>query len=346
MYERLFQMSVALQGGAALEDNIHVDTTVQEKNITYPTDGKLAIKIINRLNKLAKAYGVQQRRTYAKDVKNLRLALRHFRHAKRRGKAKKALKRLRTLAHVLIRELRRTLPKCDLFETHQKNFLFYERVLAQNPKDSDKIYSLHEPGVYCVAKGKDHKPYEYGNKVSIAATATGNIIVGVVSHETNVYDGHTLPDILSHVETSRGKAAKAAVCDRGYRGTKLIGNTRIILPSAPLKRDSRYQRDQKRKRCQRRAAIEPVIGHLKSDFRLARNYLKGVAGDIANALLAATAWNLKLWLRAFLLWFWSTLMACLRMTRVFITKLKHLTSLPYAKQTHSECFSVTTTYLP
>jgi transposase, IS5 family len=297
--DRIFKMSVALQGKGALEDNVHIDTTVQDKNITYPTDGKLAIKIINRLNKLARAYGIRQRRTYAKEVKALRLSLRHFRHAKRRAKAKKALKRLRTVAHALIRELRRALPKCDLFETHQKDFLFYERVLGQQPKDTDKVYSLHEPGVYCVAKGKDHKPYEYGNKVSIAATAKGNVIVGVVSHEANVYDGHTLPEILAHATESRGKAVKVAVCDRGYRGTKKVGDTEIVLPSPPLKRDSRYQRDLKRKRCRRRAAIEPVIGHLKSDFRLARNYLKGAAGDLANALLAATAWNLKLWLRAF-----------------------------------------------
>ncbi len=170
----------------------------------------------------------------------------------------------------------------------------------------------------CIAspRARTHKPYEYGNKVSVATTATGNVIVGVVSHETNMFDGHTLPDILSHVETSRGKAAKTAVCDRGYRGTKIVDDTRIILPSPSLKRDSRRQRDQKRKRCRRRAAIEPVIGHLKADFRMARNYLKGTAGDIANAILAATAWNLRLWLRAFLAFIVACLTVLLKMFQI------------------------------
>jgi transposase, IS5 family len=160
--DRIFQMSVGLHGDSALEDAVHVDTTVHEKNITYPTDSKLAIKIINRLNKIAKAHDVTQRRTFVKEVKSLRLAIRHFRHVTKRAKAKRALKRLRTIAGILLRELRRELPQYCLFESYQRDFLLYERILAQQPKDTNKIYSLHEPQVYCVAKGKDHKQYEYG----------------------------------------------------------------------------------------------------------------------------------------------------------------------------------------
>ena len=305
-FERIFQMSITVHGRLAEEPVVNIDTTVQEKNITYPTDSKLAIKIINRLNKLAKFHDIAQRRTYVKEIKNLRLSIRHFRHIKKRAKAKKALKRLRTIAYKLIRELRRTLPKHCLFDGYQKDFLFYERLLAQEPKDKNKIYSLHEPQVYCIAKGKDHKPYEYGNKVSIASTAQGNLIVGVVSHEQNLHDSYTLPEVLNHIEVSRGKSVQQAVCDRGYRGKQTVNGTTIVLPKKPLKRDSRYQRDKKRKQCRRRAAIEPIIGHMKSDYRLSRNFLKGIAGDQINLLMAATAWNLRKWMIAFLclIYYW------------------------------------------
>jgi IS5 family transposase len=134
--ERIFRMSVVLHGELALEDVVHVDTTVQEKNITYPTDSKLAIKIINRLNKIAKSHGILQRRTFIKEVKSLRLDIRHYRHVTKRAKAKRALKRLRTIAGILMRELRRELPQYCLFECYQKDFLLYERILKQKIKDT------------------------------------------------------------------------------------------------------------------------------------------------------------------------------------------------------------------
>ncbi len=161
---------------------------------------------------------------------------------------------------------------------------------------SHKFYSLHEPHAYVISKGKDHKRYEYGNKISIVSAKDSNIIVGVVSHKKNQHDAKTLPDAIKQANSNRTEPIKQAVCDRGYCGVKQVGDTAIILPSKALKKDNRYQRDKKRKLCRRRAAIEPIIGHLKSDFRLSRNRLKGQIGDEINALMAACAWNLRKWL--------------------------------------------------
>jgi IS5 family transposase len=299
--EQIFHMSVALHGKAIEEKEVHIDSTVQEKHITYPTDGKLAIKIINRLNKLARAEGIQQRRTYVKEVKQMRLSLRFFRHVKKRKKATKAMKRLRTIARTLMRECERKLP-ADVLADYQADFALYEQVLSQQRKDKNKIYSLHEPQVYCMAKGKDHTPYEYGAKATIVSTAKRGILLAAVSHPENKHDSHCLEEVLEATGQVRKKAPVRAICDRGYRGKKQVGDTAIILPGTPLKRDTRYQRDMKRKRCRRRAAIEPLIGHLKSDFRLSRNFLKGSLGDSINLLMAACAWNLRKWVIAF---FWT-----------------------------------------
>ena len=298
--KRMFALSVALHGDAAEESTVLVDTTVQEKAITYPTDTKLAIKIINRLNKLAKRHGIQQRRTFMKEVKELRLASRHFRHVKRRAKAKKALKRLRTIAGILLRELQRKLPEAVLTDEAER-FELYERVLSQQPKDKNKVYSLHEPDVYCVGKGKDHKPYEYGSKASVATTLDSQVIVGVASHEHHEHDSKTLKAALQSANENRETPVVTAVVDRGYRGCKRTVDAEVILPSAPLKRDNEKERKRKRRLCQRRSAIEPIIGHLKHDFRLTRNWLKGSEGDAINLLMAASAWNFRKWMVAFFL---------------------------------------------
>jgi transposase, IS5 family len=293
--ERIFAMSVKLHGAAIEEPIVNVDSTVQEKAITYPTDGKLAIKIINRLNKLAKENHIAQRRTFVKEVKNLRISLRFFRHVKKRAKAVKAMKRLRTIAKILMRELQRKLPEAVLLQ-QAENFTLYGKVLSQQKNDKDKIYSLHESQVYCVAKGKDHKPYEYGAKASLVATAQSGIILSAVSHPTNINDALTLSEVLSKAQALRETSIQEAVCDRGYRGKKEVDGITIVLPENGKKSDTRYERDKKRAKCRRRAAIEPLIGHLKSGFRLSRNYLKGIAGDEINLLMAACAWNLRKWM--------------------------------------------------
>lgn len=296
--EKIFSLSVSLHGKAAEEPIVLVDTTVQEKAITYPTDSKLAIKIINRLNKLAKEQNIQQRRTFVKEVKSLRLSCRHFRHVKRRSKAKKALKRLRTIAGILLRELQRKLPE-SVLRGESERFSLYEKVLSQQPSDKNKVYSLHEADIYCVGKGKDHKAYEYGRKASVVATAKSQVIVGVESHDEHVHDSKTLRAALAVANRVRQINIACAVVDRGYRGAKKQVDIDVLLPSPPLKRDSDYQRQKKRLLCRRRAAIEPIIGHLKHDHRLERNWLRGSAGDKINLLMAACAWNLRKWMIAF-----------------------------------------------
>jgi len=294
---KIFAMSVGLFGKASEEKEVLVDTTVQEKYITYPTDGKLAISIINHLHKIAKEEGIALRRSYIREIKAHRLALRFFRHPKKVKKARSAMKRLRTIAKILIRDIDRKFENnMTLHQRYAESFYLFMRVLLQHKHAKHKIYSLHAPHVYAITKGKDHKKYEYGVKASVVSCKDSGVIVGVASHVTNEHDSKTLEAALSHAHANRTTPIKEAICDRGYRGIKEVQGTKICIPSTPLKRESSYQKQQKRKKFKRRAAIEPIIGHLKADYRLSRNYLKGFIGDQINLLLAACAWNLKKWM--------------------------------------------------
>ncbi len=296
--EKIFAMSINLHGNAKEEKQVIIDTTVQEKNITYPTDGKLAIKMISHLHKIAKEEKIQLRRTYVKEIKQHRISLRFFRHPKKVKKAKSAMKRLETIVGILIRDLTRKMNQEQL-QKYQERFELFLKVTKQKQKDKEKIYSLHEQHIYAIAKGKDHKKYEYGTKASIVLTSKSGIIIGAVAHNKNIHDSKTLEDALNSANKNRTKPIKEAICDRGYRGVKEVKGAKISIPGTPLKRDTKYQREQKRKKFKRRSSIEPIIGHLKSDFRLARNYLKGFIGDEINLLLAAAAFNLKKWMNIY-----------------------------------------------
>lgn len=296
----IFGMSVALHGAASEERQVIIDTTVQENNITYPTDGKLAIKIINKLVKIAKCEGIQLRRTYLKEIKVHRISLRFFRHPKKRKKAKSAMKRLRTIAKTILRDLDRKFENnISLHNKYAEDFYLFMRILLQEKNSKNKIYSLHEPHAYAVGKGKDHKAWEYGTKASIVTTKKSGIIIGVASHDKNEHDSKTLEAALTSANSNRTKPIKEGICDRGYVGKKVVLGTIISLPGVPLKRDTKYQKEVKREKFRRRAAIEPIIGHMKSDHRMQRNYLRGFIGDEINLLLAASAFNLKKWMNIY-----------------------------------------------
>jgi IS5 family transposase len=293
--QMILAVSIAVHGPKGGEKEVVIDSTVQEKNVTYPTDTKLYRKVIVRCWKLADREQIQLRRRYRKEVRKCLLAQRGRGHWRTVKQAQRATRKLKTIAGRLLRELGRKL-SVEAQEKHQADLDLYQRALAQKRNDRDKIYSLHEPHIYCVAKGKEHKKYEFGTKASVVLTKTGGIIVGAVAHDQNLYDGHTLPEVLQQTEALTGSVPTVAIVDRGYRGTRRVGETEILVPGPKPKDQSPHQTRTMRARFRRRCAIEPTIGHLKSDYRLARNYLKGFAGDTLNLLLAAAAWNFKKWL--------------------------------------------------
>jgi IS5 family transposase len=297
--EKILKVSIELHGKKANEAEVLVDTTVQEKNITFPTDTKLYKRVIEHCVGIADKEGILLRQSYKRTTKKLMLAQRFRNHPKNRKKALSAQRKLKTIAGRLVRELERKLPAASLL-TYAQEIEIYNRILSQEKNSKNKIYSIHEPQVYCINKGKDHKKYEFGSKSSIVMTKNSGIIVGAVSFSKNIYDGHTLSEALKQNEALLGRRAKVAICDRGYRGKRIVDGTRIEIPQKPRKRTSAYEKRKARKRFRRRAGIEPVIGHLKSDFRLLRNYLKGSVGDSMNLMLAAAAYNFKKLMRQLL----------------------------------------------
>ena len=293
--EKIFQISISLHGKAALEREIIVDTTVQEKNITFPTDTKLRIKVVSRCWKIAKRENIQLRRSYKRELKE-HLRIIRFNRDKNAKLKNRSIRRIKTIANALLADIIRKIAP-EVKTGMAEELEMYHKVVNQERKGKNKIYSLHEPHVFCIAKGKEHKKYEFGNKVAIAHTENTGIIVGS-QNAFNEYDGNTLEGLLSQVERNQGKRPTVAYCDRGFRGQKEIGGTRIEIPESSPKKRTKYYKRKARIKFKQRSAIEGIISHLKFDFRMFRNYLKGVAGDTMNLLMAAAAFNFKKWMRA------------------------------------------------
>lgn len=299
--ELIFKESIRINGDDSNDPHVSVDTTVQEKNITFPTDNKLHRKIIKKCQQIASTEQLPVRQSYTRILKKLGVDQRFRHHPKNKSKARKADRKVKTIAGRLVRELERNLPPGSM---HQDDLSLFKKVLAQKRNDTGKIYSLHEPEVQCISKGKEHKKYEFGNKVSVVHTQNTGVIVGAKSFR-NEYDGHTLEPSLQQVEKLTGTIPRTASVDRGYRGVTQIGETQVQIPK-PFndKKQSKYQQRKLKKSFKRRAAIEPVIGHLKADHRLSRNFYKGIFGDNINVMLSAAAFNFKrmmnIWKQIFL----------------------------------------------
>lgn len=288
--ELILKESIRINGDDSNDGHVSVDTTVQEKNITFPTDAKLHKKIIKKCLAIAKDLEVTVRQTYTRTLKRLSIDQRFRNHPKNKSKARKADKKVRIIAGRLVRELERKLNSTSIYQT---DIELFKQVLGQKRNSKDKIYSLHEPQTKCISKGKEHKKYEFGNKASIVFTQNTGVIVGAMGFR-NEFDGHTLEPALIQTQRLVGKVPKQAAVDRGYRGIKQIGETQILIPDRfNNKKLTKYQQKKLKQAHIKRAAIEPIIGHLKTDHRLGRNFYKGIVGDNINIMLAAAAFNFK-----------------------------------------------------
>ena len=289
----LFSQTVAMHGQQAQEKRTVVDSTVQEKNITYPTDSKLYLRIITRLHRIADQHQLPLRRSFKRELKELKENLRYFNHSNKAKLAKKSLRRLRTITGKLLRDVQRKLePK--VAKGYEAKFKLFHQILAQERSDKNKIYSVHEPDVLCISKGKAHKKYEFGSIATIVRTMNSRVIVGATNSRTNRHDSKLLKGALQHANRHRQKPVQEVLADKGYRGAKVVEKATVLIPGSD-KYSGGYSKSTLSRVFKKRAGIEASIGHLKSDFRLSRNYLKGVIGDDFNLLMACCAHNLKLW---------------------------------------------------
>ncbi len=288
-------------------ERVSVDTTVMEKNIAHPTDARLYETARRKLVALAAEAGIELRQSYARLAPRLAAKAGRYAHARQFKRMRKALRTLKGYTGRVMRDLRRRLediPEGPLRERILDMLVLTSRLLHQQPKDKNKLYSLHEPEVDCISKGKARVRYEFGTKVSVAATTREGFLVGMRALPGNPYDGHTLAEALEQVEVLTDRRPSLAVVDRGYRGHG-VETTRVLLSGT-----RRGLTPPLAKLLRRRSAIEPEIGHMKTDGRLTRCPLKGTTGDALFAVLCACGHNLRKIL-AHLRAFWALLIAAI-----------------------------------
>jgi len=268
-----------------------IDSTVQEKNIAYPTDAKLYYKGIILLGKLAKGLGITLRQSYIYTGKKLLIKYSRYNHAKQFKRKAAALKKLKVRLGRVYREILRKVEEEKIGLSLDAKTLLEQckRLLAQKRTSKNKLYSFHEPQTVCISKGKAHKRYEFGNKSTFITTAKECFILHADAHEGNPYDGHTLKEALNSANRTAKEILNSGIdylfADKGYKGHGYGGDTTVLFETSANKK--------RHKQLKRRASIEPVFSHTKQHHRMGRNFLKGSAGDLINTILSACGYNLK-----------------------------------------------------
>ena len=282
---------------------VNVDTTVQEKHVRFPTDARLYDRARTRLVKAAKARGIALRQSYRRVGKHTLMKQQRYGHARQFKRARRCMRKLRTFLGRMIRDIERKCPAPD--KELAELLATSKRIHTQQRGDKKKVYSVHAAEVECLSKGKAHKRYEFGCKVSVAATSRGGWFLGAKALHGNPYDGHTLKEALAQVEKITGAEPEDVFVDQGYRGHNYQGAARVHVDK---KRRGKIPRSLWRW-MKRRAAIEPGIGHLKQEHRMDRSRLKGAEGDDFNAIMSAAGMNFRKLIRhaAVLLRLWIPL---------------------------------------
>ena len=294
-------LSVAHKTGALATrdlERVVVDTTVQAKAIAHPTDARLCHRALEKLVDLAARNGVPLRQSYRRVAKRAAIMVGRYTHAHQFKRARRELRFLRTRLGRVIRDIRRRIDGNEALKQRFANLLaLAHRVRFQDHRQrGPKVYSLHAPEVECIGKGKARTPYEFGCKVSIATPATkpkgGQFVLHAKALHGNPFDGHTLGPVITELEQLTGVETRRIHVDKGYRGHNHKEKLRVWISGQARRVTRPIRREMKR-----RAAVEPVIGHIKAEHRMGRNYLKGRDGDRINAVLAAAGYNFGLLLR-------------------------------------------------
>lgn len=285
-------------------ERVIVDTTVQEKAIAHPVDSRLLEIARHKVVSAAKRAGIQLKQTFAKEGKELRRRAGGYAHAKQLRRLKKVLKRQRTILGIVMREVRRKSAAPDFAPDHPKaasDLMMWleraERIRTQQRNDKNKLYALHAPEVECIGKGKARKPYEFGVKSAVVVSHKHGLMLGARTFPGNPYDGHILSAALEQVANLTQNVSvqlKHVVADLGFRGVDADNPGKHIIHRGKFKSLSRQHRGWLR----RRQAVEPAIGHLKSDHRMDRCWLQGALGDALHAVSCAAGYNVRWLLRA------------------------------------------------
>ena len=275
---------------------VNVDTTVQEKNIRFPTDARTLDRARERIVAVGTKLGIGFRRNYVRKGKTMLRKHSGYVKAKQFNRAENVVRAMKQyLTNVVADAENCQIVPTSLAQVAQLAKLvelvkLSKKLIAQdkNTPGKDKIYSVHEPQTECIAKGKVHKRYEFGVKAGFVTASRTNWVLGAMALPGNPYDGNTLAQMLEQAERLSGVKPQHAYCDLGYRGHDYKGECDVQVVNRFRKRKPRAIL----RWWKRRSAIEPVIGHVKSDHYMERNMLAGAEGDKLNAMFAAVGFNL------------------------------------------------------